>query len=129
MQQGGQPAAIAAALADVTCAWAAWVQSKGLGPNGLTPAALSLVEGSPTHAQALAERVSRQLQQRRQQPQQDAFDALAAQAHEWRSAVVIDSLLQQQAAAAHPHSSLLLNPRPSPQSPALDGPPVQVRDV
>ena len=129
VQQGGQAAAAAAAVADVTCAWAAWVQSKGLGPAALSPMALCLVEGSSVHAQALGERVWKQQQHRRQQPQQDAFDALAASANEWRSTVVIDSLMQQQAGAERAHSSLLLNQRPSAQQPALDGPPVQVHYV
>jgi hypothetical protein len=69
LQQGGQGAALSAALTDVMCTWAAWVQSKAISssPNvsaaanaihvqgqvcwpGLSPMAMAFVEGSPTHA-------------------------------------------------------------------------------
>jgi hypothetical protein len=69
LQQGGQGAALSAALEDVMCAWAAWVQSmviSSITPNvssfnmlpaqgqgcwpGLSTMAMAFVEGSPTHA-------------------------------------------------------------------------------
>ena len=74
LQQGGQGAALSAALADVMCSWAAWVQSKaskpskaahsasvsvlsplvqGLGSVGLSPMALAFVEGNVDHAKVL----------------------------------------------------------------------------